>query len=83
MLDLQDRFINYLWNGFYHELKQDLQNYADKLADAIDNEDHKNTELYFKMLNDTRELLSDLSDENMTPRDFMDLILEKYAPKEP
>ena len=79
MLEIQDRFVNFLMTMFYDELNSELKGYGLKLAKAIEEEDKTNIDFYMKFIKDTRGILSDLSDENMTPRDFVHLIFHKYG----
>jgi len=79
MLDLQDRFINYLVSGFYENLKREVTGYGLKLAKAIEENDTDNVDLYLRMIRETRGILDDLSDENMEIKDFVGLLVEKYG----
>ena len=79
MLDLQDRFINWLLSGFYENLKREGSGYGQKLAKAIEENDTDNVDLYLRMIQETRGILDDLSDENMDFKDFVGLLVEKYG----
>jgi len=79
MLDLQDRFINWLMSGFYESLQEDMKRYSERLTEAVKKNDENDIDLYFRMMKETRGILSDLSDENMEIKDFVNLILGKYC----
>lgn len=78
MLDIQDRFVNWLMTGFYDNLKREVEGYGLQLVKAIDENDTGNIDFYLKMIKETREILDDLSDENMEIGDFVSLVLGKY-----
>ena len=50
MLDLSDRFVNWLVTGFYNELKQDVRRYGLNLAKAIEENEANDIDLYLKMI---------------------------------
>ncbi len=79
MLDMMDRFVNFLMGMFYDNLKSELKGYGLKLAKAIEEEDDSNIDFYHKMIKDTREILNDLNDENMDINDFVGLLADKYG----
>jgi len=80
MLDLQDRFINWLMSSFYEELQSDVERYSIKVTEALQNNKSNDVDLYLRMITETRGILNDLSDENMETKDFVHLILDKYRP---
>jgi len=79
MLDLPDRFVNWLMSGFYESLQEDRKRYAERLTEAAQKGDEKNISTYTRMMKETQGILDDLSDENMMIKDFVNLILEKYG----
>ena len=79
MLDLSDRFVNWLMSGFFESLQEDRQRYAERLTEAVTEGDQTNMKLYMKMITETQGIIDDLSDENMEIKDFVHLILEKYG----
>lgn len=79
MLDLQDRFINWLMSGFFESLQADRQRYAERLTEAVKKGDQTDIKLYMRMMKETQGIIDDLSDENMDIKDFVHLILEKYG----
>jgi len=81
MLDLQDRFINWLMSGFYESLQEDRQRYAERLTEAVKKGDKTDIMLYMGMIKETQGILNDLSDENMEIKDFVHLLAEKYGLK--
>lgn len=79
MFDLIDHFIIFLMNEFHASLEKDLRRWIGNLQTAVEENNEKNIETAFKHIKNYRELLSDLSDENMEIKDFMGLVAEKYG----
>ena len=50
MLEIQDRFVNFLMTMFYDELNSELKGYGLKLAKAIEEEDKTNIDFYMKFI---------------------------------
>ncbi len=80
MLDLVDRFWMKLLNDFGEYLENDLKRFGKRLAEATEEEDRTNTDLYISMISQTRDILDDLSDENFDIKTFVSLLYEKYPP---
>lgn len=79
MIDLMDQFILFLMNGFYASLENDLKRWTENLLKAIKENNQKNIDTAMKYIQDYRELMADLSDENMDIKDFVGLLAEKYG----
>lgn len=79
MMDLMDRFIMYLMNEFYESLEADLKRWTENLVAAVKENNDTNIETSMKYINNCRELMHDLSDENMDIKDFVGLLAEKYG----
>lgn len=79
MLDLQDRFINFLMSMFYDSLKADVKGYGLRLAKALEEDNAQDRKLYLKMITETQGIIDDLGDENMDIKDFVGLLAEKYG----
>ena len=65
-------------NEFYEVQRLDLTRYGEKLAEAIAKNKESDVKLYLKMIKDTRQIIDDISDENMTVKDFARLVTSKY-----
>ena len=79
MFDLMDQFIMFLMEQFHEKLELDLIRWTENLVKAVNENSEKGIETSLKYIKNYRELLSDLSDENMDIKDFVDLIAEKYG----
>ena len=79
MTDLQERFILWLMNNFYEKLQEDLDNYGKRVSKALTENKGTNVDLYLRMITETREIIKDLSDENMGPKEFIQLIAQTYG----
>jgi len=80
-LDICDRFINFLMNEFYESLKEDIARYSKSLTKAVERDNQKDIDNALSWIKDSRELMNDLSDENMVVKDFVGLLAEKYGLK--
>ena len=80
MLDLVDRFWLKLMSDFGNELQTDLEHFGERLAEAIKTNNKPDIDLYLHMVNETRGILDDLSDENFDIKTFVSLLYEKYPP---
>ena len=81
--DLQERFIIWLMDGFYKSLQDDLNRLSERLVGYMRENKEQDIEMTLKMINETRGIMNDLSDENMDPKDFVHLILGKYHEEVP
>ena len=81
MLDLGDRFILWLRDGFSQSLYEDLDRYGEKVANAITARNDEEVDRYIGMIKETRGILKDMEDENLEIKDFIHLIAEKYGLK--
>lgn len=79
MIDLIDRFLLFLMDGFYTSLEKDLKRWTKNLMKAIEENNQENIDTSMKCIQDYRELMNDLRDENMDIKDFVGLIAEKYG----
>lgn len=79
MLDLPDRFINWLMSGFFESIQKDFHRYAERLTEAVKEGNQTDITLYMRMIKETKGIINDLADENMEIKDFVNLILEKYG----
>ncbi len=79
MLDLMDQFVMFLMNEFHSSLEKDLKRWTDNLLDAVEENNEKNIDTSMKRIKNCRELMNDLSDENMEIKDFVGLLAEKYG----
>ena len=70
MIDLMDRFVMFLMNEFYESLNQDMKRWLVNLNTAVEDNNEKNIETALRYIKDTRELMNDLSDENMEIKDY-------------
>lgn len=80
MFDLVDRFWMKLLNDFGEDLQLDLEHFGERLVEAIKEHKKSNIETYLSMINQTREILDDISDENFDIKTFVSLLYEKYPP---
>lgn len=78
-MDLPDRFILWLMNSFYDDLKADLVTYGEKLALAVSEEKGSTIDLYMKMIKEIRGIISDIEDENFEQKDLVHMIAHKYG----
>lgn len=79
MSDLQDRFVMGLMNEFYEALKDDLDSWGKRLSEALTENKQMDIDLYFRMSTETRGIMKDMEDENMGPKEFIQLIAQKYG----
>ncbi len=79
MFDLMDRFVMFLMDGFHQSLERDLERWTDNLLTAIRDNNQKNIDTSIGYIQNYRELMNDLSDENMDIKDFVGLLAEKYG----
>ena len=79
MMDLMDRFMMFLLNNFYEHLEEELTGYSQSLTVAIKENRDSDADRYLRWIKETRDQLSDLSDENMDIKDFVGLLAEKYG----
>ena len=79
MREIQDRFVSFLMMQLYHSLKEELVRLGVSLSKALEEDKLKDADRYMEWIKDTRGMIDALSDENMTPRDFMGMILGKYG----
>ena len=79
MFDLIDEFIMFLMGQFHEKLELDLIRWTENLVKAVNENSEQGIETSLKYIKNYRELLKDLSDENMGINDFVDLIAEKYG----
>ncbi len=79
MIDLMDRFIMFLMNEFHESLGNDLKRWTETLGKAVEENNLRNIDSSIKYIKHCREMMSDLSDENMDIKDFVGLIAEKYG----
>lgn len=79
MFDLMDQFIMFLMNEFYLSLEEDMKRWTDNLVKAVKENNPKSIELALKHIDNNRDMMNDLSDENMDIKDFVGLIAEKYG----
>ena len=79
MSDLQDRFVMWLMNEFYESLLEDLDKSGVRVSKALTDNRGKDVDLYLKMITDTRGIIKDMSDENMGPKEFIQLIAQTYG----
>jgi len=76
--DFIDKYWLWSMNEFYEVQRLDLTRYGEKLAEAIAKNKESDVKLYLKMIKDTRQIIDDISDENMTVKDFARLVTSKY-----
>lgn len=79
MSDLQDRFIMWLMNEFYESLQEDLDRYGKQVSKSLTENKGRDVDTYLKMITDTRGIIKDMSEENMGPKEFVQLIAKKYG----
>ena len=79
MWDLIDHFIVFLMREFNKSLEKDLKRWTDNLREAIGEDNQDNIDTSIEYIQTYRELMTDLRDENMTGKDFVGLIAEKYG----
>lgn len=79
MFDLMEQFILFLMNQFYQSLKEYQERWTQNLVNAVKGGNQKSVELCMKNIQNCREMMDDLSDENMDTKDFVGLIAEKYG----
>lgn len=79
MFDLMDQFVLFLMDGFYSSLEKDLKRWTKNLMDAIEENNQDNIDTSMRYIQDYRELMNDLRDENMDIKDFVRLIADKYG----
>ena len=79
MFDLMDQFSLFLMNEFHKSLGNDLERWTKNLVTAVNENNSKNIDTAIKYIKNYRELMNDLSDENMEIKDFVGLIAEKYG----
>lgn len=79
MLDLQERFITWLMSGFYESLQEDLDRYGKRVSKALTENKGTDVDLYLNMITETRGIIKDMADENMGPKEFMQLIAKTYG----
>ena len=79
MIDLIDHFILFLMDGFYTSLEKDLKRWTTNLLEAIEENKQDNIDTSMKYIQNYRELMNDLRDENMDIKDFVGLLAEKYG----
>ena len=79
MTKLQDRFILWLMNEFYETLQEDLNRYGKRVSKALTENKDTDVDLYLRMITETRGIIKDMSDENMGPKEFIQLIAKTYG----
>ena len=79
MFDLIEEFVLFLMGQFYEKLELDLIRWTENLVKAVNENSEQGIETSLKYIKNYRELLKDLSDENMAINDFVGLIAEKYG----
>ena len=79
MFDLIDHFLIFLMDGFYTSLEKDLKRWTENLLEAVEETNQDTIDTSMKYIQNYRELMNDLSDENMDITDFVGLIAEKYG----
>jgi len=79
MSDLQDRFIMWLMNQFYESLKEDLDSLGKRVSESLTNNKQKDVDTYLRMITETRGIITDMEEENMDIKDFVQLIAHKYG----
>ncbi len=79
MFDLIDHFLIFLMGEFGKSLEADLERWIENLMKSTRENNEKNIETSMKYIKKYRELLNDLSDENMEIKDFVGLLVEKYG----
>lgn len=79
MSDLQDRFVMWLMDEFYESLIEDLDGYGKRLSKALTDGKQREIDTYMRMITETRGIISDMSDENMGPKEFIQLIAKTYG----
>ena len=79
MIDLMDQFILFLMDEFYTSLENDLKRWTTNLLKAVEENNQKNIDTSMKYIQNYRELMNDLRDENMDIKDFVGLLAEKYG----
>lgn len=79
MFDLMDQFILFLMDGFYKQLENDLKRWTGNLSEAIEENNQKNIDASKKYIQNYRELMNDLIDENMDIKDFVGLLADKFG----
>ena len=79
MFDLIDHFLMFLIDGFYQSLEQERDRWLENLTKAVEENNETNIDTALGYIKNYRELMSDLSDENMEIKDFVGLLAEKYG----
>ena len=79
MFDLMENFIIFLMNEYYNSLEKDLKRWSENLLKASEENKQENIDTALKYIKHYREMMNDLSDENMDIKDFVGLIAEKYG----
>ena len=76
--DFIDRYWLWSMNAFYEDQRTHLSRFGSKLAEALANNKETDIKLYLRMIKDTRQIIEDISDENMEVGDFARLVTSKY-----
>lgn len=79
MFDLMDQFILFLREGFYEYLQKEMKRWTGNLLKAVEENNQPNTDTAIKYIQNYRELMNDLRDENMDIKVFVGLLAEKYG----
>lgn len=79
MFDIIDSFIIFLMDGFYQSIDNDLKRWTENLLEAIEEDNQENIDTSMKYIKNYRELMNDLTDENMDTWVFVGLLAEKYG----
>lgn len=67
---------------FRESLEADLSRWTENLVESVKDNNTNNIETCMKYIKKYRELIDDLTDENMDLKDFVGLVAEKFGLRE-
>lgn len=77
-MNFEDDFIIYLLNGYYDHLKEYEQRLVEQTSKYLADGKTNDFEINLLLLQQNRESIKVLEDENLEPRDFLKMLIEKY-----